>query len=195
MNSLLILHKVLFRYQHQLIFYNLNCSLTQGSVLIIKGENGTGKSTFVRCILKLLKITSGNFYRDYFFNKVHFLYPQSSLYFTSLTLYRNLGFWNIFLNKISSLDYNLIFKLMFLFKQRSLPIQWLSLGQLRRLLLSTFLTISKPIWILDEPLIGLDFKSIELFQRILQNHRKHGGVLLIISHTNFVLVRGSSLHL
>lgn len=201
MKSLLIIHKVLFRFQNQLIFYNINCSLSSGSILIIKGENGTGKSTLIRCLLKFLPVNSGNIVwngsliTQQFLMQTHYSHPKNYLFYNFLNTYQNLIFWNKLLTLKSTLDYSLIIKLLYLQKHKFASVKWLSLGQIKRLLLSIFLTTSKPIWFLDEPLIGLDVKSIELFQRILQNHRKNGGIAIIISHTDFLLLRGVSIQL
>jgi heme exporter protein A len=201
MKSLLIIHKILFRFQNQLIFYNINCSLSSGSILIIKGENGTGKSTLLRCLLKFLPLQSGNILwngslitQNYLVH-THYSHPKNLLFYNFLNTFQNIVFWNKFLSLKSVLDYSLIIKLLYLQNHKFVSVKWLSLGQIKRLLLSFFLTTSKPIWFLDEPLIGLDIKSIELFQKILQNHRKHGGIAIIISHTDFLLLRGVSIQL
>jgi heme exporter protein A len=201
MKSLLIIHKILFRFQNQLIFYNINCSLSSGSILIIKGENGTGKSTLLRCLLKFLPLQSGNILwngsliTQKYLLHTHYSHPKNLLFYNFLNTFQNIVFWNKFLSLKSVLDYSLIIKLLYLQNHKFVSVKWLSLGQIKRLLLSFFLTTSKPIWFLDEPLIGLDIKSIELFQKILQNHRKHGGIAIIISHTDFLLLRGVSIQL
>lgn len=204
MKNVLIIHKLLFRYQNQLIFYNINCTLSSGSILLIKGENGTGKSTLIRCLLKFLPVQSGTILwqqqillnnENYLKAHTQLLQPKNYLLYNHLNLFENLIFWNKFLNYGSLINYTLLIKLFYLYKQRQSSVKWLSLGQTKRLLLASFLTTSKPIWFLDEPLIGLDLKSIELFQMILQNHRKHGGISIIISHTDFVLIRGVSIQL
>jgi heme exporter protein A len=201
MKSLLIIHKILFRFQNQLIFYNINCSLSSGSILIIKGENGTGKSTLLRCLLKFLPLQSGNILwngsliTQKYLLHTHYSHPKNLLFYNFLNTFQNIVFWNKFLSLKSVLNYSLIIKLLYLQNHKFVSVKWLSLGQIKRLLLSFFLTTSKPIWFLDEPLIGLDIKSIELFQKILQNHRKHGGITIIISHTDFLLLRGVSIQL
>lgn len=44
------------------IFENINFSLGKGEVLCILGPNGTGKSTLIKCINGLIKLTKGNIY-------------------------------------------------------------------------------------------------------------------------------------
>jgi ABC-type transport system involved in cytochrome c biogenesis ATPase subunit len=204
MKNVLVMYKLLFRYQNQLIFYNINCTLSSGSVLLIKGENGTGKSTLIRCLLQLLPMQSGIVLwqkqlllnnENYLKAHTQLLQPRTFLLYDHLNVFENLIFRNQFLNYKTLIDYTLLIKLFYLFKQKNSSVKWLSLGQIKRLILTFFLTSSTPIWFLDEPLIGLDIKSLALFQAILQNHRKHGGISIIISHTDFLLVRCVSLQL
>ncbi len=40
----------------------------------------------------------------------------------------------------------------------------------------------KPLWILDEPLSGLDVDSVSLMTTILMEHLAQGGLIIITSH-------------
>ena len=41
------------------IFKNVNLELDSGKILAILGPNGSGKTTFLRCLMGMLKLTSG----------------------------------------------------------------------------------------------------------------------------------------
>ncbi|HSW52315.1 MAG TPA: ATP-binding cassette domain-containing protein, partial [Sulfuricaulis sp.] len=58
----------------------------------------------------------------------------------------------------------------------------LSQGQKRRLALARLLVEHKPLWILDEPLSGLDVDSVSLMTTILLEHLAEGGLIIITSH-------------
>ena len=60
--------------------------------------------------------------------------------------------------------------------------QHLSTGQGKRLSLAKLLAAGKPIWILDEPLAGLDQTGRDLIARHLQAHVRTGGLALVASH-------------
>ena len=60
----------------------------------------------------------------------------------------------------------------------ALPARMLSAGQRRRLGLARLALIWAPLWLLDEPTIGLDAGAIDLFGGMLAAHRALGGVIV-----------------
>jgi len=60
----------------------------------------------------------------------------------------------------------------------------LSTGQRKKLSFIKLCCISYPCWILDEPTLGLDKKTIIILQKIFHKHRKLGGTVLIATHIN-----------
>ena len=58
----------------------------------------------------------------------------------------------------------------------------LSAGQKRRLALSRLALSAAPLWLLDEPTIGLDAASIERFGTLLAEHRAGGGIVMAATH-------------
>lgn len=58
--SLLQINQLSFHYPNQpSLFKNLSCNLQDGEILTILGPNGIGKSTLLKCLVGLLKPTSG----------------------------------------------------------------------------------------------------------------------------------------
>ncbi|AHJ64798.1 Heme exporter protein A [Granulibacter bethesdensis CGDNIH4] len=64
----------------------------------------------------------------------------------------------------------------------ALPGRMLSAGQKRRLALSRLMLRETPVWLLDEPTLGLDDASIALFGDMLRAHRARGGVVMAATH-------------
>ena len=58
----------------------------------------------------------------------------------------------------------------------------LSHGQKKKVSLTKLLFSSAKLWILDEPLNGLDEKSIKVFKNICEKHTKTDGAILFTSH-------------
>lgn len=58
----------------------------------------------------------------------------------------------------------------------------LSLGQRKRLQLARLLAIPRPVWLLDEPSVGLDSKGVELLEQMMADHRRKGGMVLVATH-------------
>jgi len=62
------------------------------------------------------------------------------------------------------------------------PCAKLSQGQLRRAALSRLLIERAPLWLLDEPGVGLDRDGVARLERLLAAHLAHGGAALIATH-------------
>ena len=58
----------------------------------------------------------------------------------------------------------------------------LSAGQRRRLAIARLALSAKPIWLLDEPTLGLDAASVERLAALMGAHRDAGGVVLAATH-------------
>jgi heme exporter protein A len=68
----------------------------------------------------------------------------------------------------------------------------LSAGQKRRLSLARLMLADKAIWLLDEPTVSLDKKSMEEFSKILKNHLEAGGAAVVATHIDLGLKTHSS---
>jgi len=66
--------------------------------------------------------------------------------------------------------------------RQGLEVGKFSTGMKRRLALARLSLSQTKIWLLDEPLFGLDQKAIEVLIDSLQQHRDAGGAVLMISH-------------
>ena len=62
------------------------------------------------------------------------------------------------------------------------PVRYLSTGQRKRASLARLLGQQAPIWLLDEPLSGLDEASRGLVEQLTNEHILGGGLCVIASH-------------
>jgi heme exporter protein A len=67
------------------------------------------------------------------------------------------------------------------------PVRYLSTGQRKRAALARLLGQQAPIWLLDEPLNGLDANGVALVEALTTEHCAAGGIALIASHQPFAL--------
>jgi heme exporter protein A len=62
------------------------------------------------------------------------------------------------------------------------PARYLSAGQRRRLALARLLTGDHPLWLLDEPGVGLDAANRARLERVIAEHRLDGGMVALATH-------------
>ena len=62
------------------------------------------------------------------------------------------------------------------------PARFLSAGQRRRANLARLLATPRPLWLLDEPGVGLDAASRARLEEAIARHRAAGGICLLASH-------------
>jgi heme exporter protein A len=63
-----------------------------------------------------------------------------------------------------------------------MPARYLSAGQRRRLALARLLTGQRPLWLLDEPGVGLDAASRQRLEQVIAAHRAGGGMVALATH-------------
>jgi heme exporter protein A len=63
-----------------------------------------------------------------------------------------------------------------------LPAAYLSAGQRRRLSIARLLVVTRPIWLLDEPLSALDAVAQQSLTEFMRAHLAGGGVILAATH-------------
>jgi heme exporter protein A len=62
------------------------------------------------------------------------------------------------------------------------PVRLLSTGQAKRATLARVAASEAPLWLLDEPLNGLDADGVERLDTLLAGHLERGGAVLAASH-------------
>jgi len=154
---------------------NLSLELSGPNLLWVVGANGIGKTSLLRTCAGLSQTASGvvtwqvDGTRASASELVSFL-PAESYAKPGLKAREEAAFWGADLNagKIA--------------KHGETLTQNLSTGQAKRLSLSKLLADKKPIWIMDEPLAGLDANGRDLIATKLQAHVSNGGLALVASH-------------
>ena len=67
------------------------------------------------------------------------------------------------------------------------PVRFLSTGQRKRAALARLAGQGAPVWLLDEPLNGLDAEAVALCEALVAEHCAAGGIAVIASHQPFTL--------
>ena len=66
--------------------------------------------------------------------------------------------------------------------RENLPVNCLSAGQKRRVLMARMLTRQAKLWILDEPFNALDVNAVAQLEELMTEHLASGGLLVLTSH-------------
>jgi len=173
----------------RLIFADLSFNLASGEAMAIVGPNGSGKSTLLRLIAELLPAEAGTVTLDGgeegepLAERVHYLGHRDPLKQT-LTARETLNFWQHLLGT-PRLTAEAALERVNLAHAIDLPSGYLSAGQRRRLSLARLLVSHRPLWLLDEPSAALDRVSSELFEALVDDHLRTGGLVLAATHVPF----------
>jgi heme exporter protein A len=74
-----------------------------------------------------------------------------------------------------------------------LPARMLSAGQKRRAALARVALAQAPLWLLDEPSLGLDSMAIGLLETLFRTHREAGGIVIATTHVPLPLTGAKTL--
>ncbi|ARB90894.1 cytochrome c biogenesis heme-transporting ATPase CcmA [Legionella longbeachae] len=189
-----------FDYQDQLLLNNVSFHLPKGGLLHLRGANGAGKTTLLKLIAGLYRPQSGEI--QFFgqnIDKDRAAYQQQLCFVghktginPNLTLRENCYFdlhtssTNL-PQKIEEID-----ELVTIFKlghYLDFPCGLLSAGQRRQVGLLRLWMSGAKLWLLDEPLVALDERAIEVIMSKIEAHRKQGGAVLLTSHQKLSLNR------
>lgn len=162
-----------FRYKKDLVLNNINITVNDGDVLAILGPNGVGKTTFLKCMMSLLKWEQGETLIDGtnisghkdLWKKVAYVPQAKSLPFgytleEIIVFGRSAHIGN--LSKPSEQDLVLAREVMELLQIVHLKDQLcnqVSGGELQMALIARALIAKPKVLILDEPESNLDFKN------------------------------------
>lgn len=182
--------------QQKKIFTELSFTVNEGEVLIVEGPNGSGKSSLLRLLATLMAPDAGEIKFNQqpitemklaYWQKLHYLGHVNGLKL-ALTIRENLCFTENMSGSIPGpSQYEEILSQLQLSAHAHTPIRELSAGQKRRVALAKLMLFPKLIWILDEPLTGLDKTMQKLFLEWLTSHLREHGLCILSSHHSLEL--------
>ena len=175
MTALLKLSNVTLTRGGRQLFEGLNLELGPGEALHVNGPNGSGKSSLIRLAAGLLRAASGQVERS-----TLALADDALALDGELPLRRALLFWTRLGGTADRLDPAMA--LLGLTCLADVPVRLLSSGQAKRATLARVAASGAPLWLLDEPLNGLDAEGTERLQAVLDKHHAGGGAVLAASH-------------
>lgn len=167
------------RRGERILFRRLSLSVGPREVIHVTGANGIGKSSLLRILGGLLRPFAGEVTR---IGAVGLIDERPALD-PDLPLGQALGFWRA-LDAAPGADVP-----AHLEELLDVPVRYLSTGQKKRAALARLSAQRASIWLLDEPLNGLDRGGVGLVAEMVDGHRRSGGLCVLASHQPFPLER------
>jgi heme exporter protein A len=152
------------------LFEALDLHLDGGEALHVIGPNGSGKSSLIRLVAGLLRPAAGKIERA-----PAALADEGLALDRETPLGRALAFWKgpRLAEAMSAFALD---------ELADVPVRLLSTGQAKRARLARVMASDAPLWLLDEPLNGLDRRGSEELNLAIAAHRAAGGAVLAASH-------------
>jgi heme exporter protein A len=183
----------------RLVLRDVCFTVPSSGALLLLGPNGAGKSTLLRVLAGLKRPDAGRLLWDgsdaladpaLHATQIAFLGHLDAVK-PGLTVAENLALPA----RLSGRPIGMALEAVGLAALAELPARMLSAGQRRRLAIARLVLSRAPLWLLDEPTLGLDARSVELFGALLARHREAGGVVVAATHLPLPLPGAETLQL
>lgn len=159
------------------LFRGLAFVLEPGQALQVTGANGIGKSSLIRILAGLLPPAAGTVARE---GPIGLIDERPALD-PHRPLGSALAFWADFDGK-RLLPREPVVDELGLGDLLDVPVRYLSTGQQKRAALARLIGQHAAIWLLDEPLNGLDSAAVLVVETLVADHCAAGGICLVASH-------------
>jgi len=182
-------------YRTEPALWNIDLDFPEGKMIAIVGPNGAGKSTLIKAVMGLVPITAGKisvYDKPYSKqrNKVAYVpqrgsvdwdFPTDALDVVEMGLYGKLG-WLRRPNSHTKEKARDCLKKVGLEDYANRQIGQLSGGQQQRVFVARALAQDPQIYLMDEPLNGVDAITEKTILTILENIRKEGKTIVMVHH-------------
>ncbi|KXU14055.1 Zinc ABC transporter, ATP-binding protein ZnuC [Streptococcus oralis] len=172
-----------YRVNSRILFDHISFDTSNSGLTLITGKNGSGKSTLLKVLLGIVQPSSGSLISN---EKISYVPDSSNNYFIGLS--PNLLF--DFLQKQFFIETSLFeerlreLREQFYLNEKLMTqtIQSLSLGEKKKVMLIAAFLLDSDLYVMDEPLSGLDQISVENLIHLIEQKIKLGKHFIMVSH-------------
>jgi len=189
-----------FFYEEHPILKDVNLKVEKGDFLALIGPNGGGKTTLVRCILGFLKPANGEIFlwgknlknfKDW--HKIGYVPQKAGDLVDQLTPLLVKEFlllpFKWFKNNFKKFLFDELIEKFGMKNLLNKRLGELSYGQIQRAYIVRALISEPELLILDEPSVGLDFFTQEVFYETLGEFHKKGLTIILVTHETWLLTK------
>ena len=180
-------------YDQKQALKDVNLTIKNGTVFGLLGHNGAGKSTLIKSLVSAHDLTKGQIkvdgrelttHRQEIKQKIGYV-PDSPDLFLQLTA---MEYWRLMID-IYRINYQDVaakmqeyIQLFSMEADQNTLISSMSHGMRQKVILIGALTLAPDIWILDEPLTGLDPQSAFELKELIKKHVANGNTVIFSTH-------------
>ena len=186
-------------YDGEAIVRKLSFSVHEGDYLCIVGENGSGKSTFVKTVLGLIEPLGGEIIRSLSKKEIGYLPQQAGIQrdfpssvmevVLSGALNRHRGLYGY--TKAEKARARETLESLGMGDNKGSSFQELSGGQQQRVLLARALMATEKLLLLDEPVASLDTRTSSEFYSIVSRLNGNGTAIMMVTHDIHPLINSA----
>ena len=196
---MLTVNNLSFAFGARRLFESISFDLKAGHVIRLSGPNGAGKSTLMSILAGLNVSSTGTVsfanpsglpeadHRQW----TAWIPPDANALQPNLSAVQNLSFWlDVRGRTVTKDEFNTMLSawgLTGVYVTQHLPVGLFSTGMKRRLALARLMLSNAKLWLLDEPLFGLDSIACEQLRQKLKEHLEQGGSAIVITHDDRLL--------
>lgn len=175
--------------KNQNILTDINAVFEDGKIYGIVGNNGSGKTMLIKCICGFVRLTSGEILVNgkQIGKDVDYIHDAGIIIETPVFISHYSGFANLKVlasinKKINDNEIRDAMSRCGLNPLLRKPVRKYSLGMKQRLAIAQAIMEHPHIYLLDEPMNGLDYEGVIAVRGILKKLKEEGNLIILVCH-------------